>query len=80
MKLKLHKKDKFNRTIAELYKSNGNSVQVSLLQKGSAWWDHRFAPNNRTYSNAQREARSKKIGLWGTGVAIAPWEYRKHVN
>ena len=59
-------KDRYGRTLAYVYRSNGLFVNAELLKEGLAYVLHRF-PNDRwgkILLSAQREAMEKHVGIW----------------
>lgn len=68
--------DRYGRTIGMVYLSDGRILNEELLKAGLAWhflkYDKRAA-----WTEMERQARAKKIGLWQTPNPIAPWEFRK---
>ena len=60
-------KDRYGRLVAELFLSDGTSVNERLLQKGAAYfYDHRDVPNSmRTrFLAAQNTAIKQRNGFW----------------
>jgi len=54
---------------------------LAQITMGRAWWFRKYAdeqsPEDRArYLFAEKEARSKKVGLWRDGTAVPPWEWR----
>jgi len=86
---KLYTHDKFGRTVAAL-SVNGDDLGLLLIRNGWAWY---ASPEKNTislsmrrkYAKAQREAKSKGLGLWAGYVGIdgkkvdpiEPWKWRK---
>jgi len=60
------KKDRYGRTLAYVYRSDGLFVNAELLKEGLAYVLYRF-PNGRRAKillSAQREAMEKHVGIW----------------
>lgn len=76
--------DRFGRTIAILYISDGGKWQpVQSLQSkaGTVWAFDRFKRNCPIWNSINREfqaAQSKKIGLFADRQAIEPWKWRQN--
>ncbi|MGK0417990.1 thermonuclease family protein [Haliea sp.] len=68
--------DRYGRTVGTVYR-NGLNVNLTLVEKGWAWWYERYARNDRELAQAQREARAARRGLWQDSHPIAPWEWRR---
>ena len=75
VKLKRYGKDKYGRTIAEVYE-NVINVNHELVREGLAWHYRRYS-NDRYYQQLELEARAKKRGLWSDPDPKAPWEWRR---
>ena len=58
---------------------------LAQLQAGRAWWFRRYAAEQRveeraSYEAAERDARARRIGLWRSGTAVPPWEWRRETG
>ena len=51
-------------------------VNAELVRIGAAWVYRKYATDPSLY-DLEEEAREAGIGLWGQGVAIPPWEWRR---
>lgn len=76
-----HKKDQYGRLIGKVL-VDGRDCNLYQVQTGYAWWYADFAseqtPSDRSiYKNAQDTAQSRRLGLWSSGNAIPPWQWRK---
>ncbi|MBK8065270.1 MAG: thermonuclease family protein [Betaproteobacteria bacterium] len=54
---------------------------ISMLREGHAWQDRPVGDSvpadlRARYAQAEKEARSRKIGLWRESDLIPPWEWR----
>lgn len=65
--------DKYQRLLAEVYLQDKN-VNLALVEQGMAWAYQQSLP---IYEQAQRQAQSKKIGLWQDPNPINPSDWRK---
>lgn len=75
------KKDKYNRLLAKVI-SNNKDCNLNQVQKGLAWHYKYFEKDQpildrKSYSLAEQNARSKKIGVWASNCVIAPWDWRR---
>jgi micrococcal nuclease len=68
--------DRNGRQVAEIFLSNGQSVNKRMIQDGMAWWYPKYAPKAKEYESLEAKARKKKIGLWSEKAPIAPWSFR----
>ena len=50
-------------------------VNLQLVKEGLAW--HYYTDHTPAYTNAENEAKAKKIGLWGGSNPINPYQWRK---
>ncbi len=56
--------------------SDGRSLNHELVRAGFAWWYQRYAPDDETLPQLEREARGAKRGLWAEAEPVPPWEWR----
>lgn len=84
------KKDRYGRTIAEVFVYDGrkvkdgldkeyafvthNSVNQLMVARGHAW---AYEAYSKKYKPEETNARALKIGLWKSPNPTPPWEYRK---
>lgn len=67
------KRDRHGRTLAHIFRPNGQNIQAGLLKEGLAM-PLTIPPNLfyiDCYASAARQARSSKIGLWGLAKYVA---------
>lgn len=69
--------DFYGRTIGDLYLSNGKRLNELLVSAGIAWWYRQYAPDDTELMQRQRDASSKKVGLWADALPLAPWDFRE---
>lgn len=77
VKIKVITKDKYGRTVAEVYTQDGRSLEHELLKAGYAWWFKRYAPKAKLLSYLQDQAKAQKKGLWSAANPLAPWAFRQ---
>jgi endonuclease YncB( thermonuclease family) len=75
------KYDRYGRILGKVM-VNGVDVNLEQVESGMAWHYKKYqgeqSPLDRiAYSDAEREARSLKIGLWRDSNPIPPWDYRQ---
>lgn len=78
------KRDPFGRLVANL-SVDGSDVGLAMVEAGMAWHFVRYAsdqtPAERAaYAQAERGARSARIGLWQDAMPLAPWAYREQIR
>lgn len=70
-----HGKDRYTRTIADVFYKNEN-INLDMLKNGFAWHYKKYS-SDPIMAKAEEDARKAKIGLWSMKDPIAPWNYRK---
>ncbi|OJU22988.1 MAG: hypothetical protein BGN92_04445 [Sphingobacteriales bacterium 41-5] len=69
--------DRYGRMVALVYLPDSSLLNEKLLSAGLAWHFLRY-DRNPQWSIKEKEARSKKLGLWaGSENPIEPWLWRK---
>ena len=69
-------RDKYGRTIAEVYLQNGTDLNQELVKRGLAWWSDKFAPKEQALKQLQDTAKASHTGLWAAPNPIPPWIFR----
>lgn len=71
-------KDRYGRSICVI-RSNGQDIGLEIVKRGYAWAYVQYLkrPHASEYIEAEKEARSKRLGLWQDYNPIPPWEFRK---
>ena len=72
--------DRYGRTVADVYLSDGRMLNQELVRSGFSWWYRKYAPNDGTLSKLEDEAKAMKRGLWSQPGAVAPWDWRNSGN
>lgn len=72
------KYDRNKRLLADL-EVDGISLKHMLLRMGYAWHFKKYSTDGKL-EQLEREARTKKKGLWADAHPIPPWEWRKGVR
>ena len=75
--LQIYGKDKQGRILADVVRSDGTSVNQTLVQEGWCWWDRKLAQGDTQFEALEKEARDSQKGLWADPNPIPPWEWRK---
>ncbi|HJY82595.1 MAG TPA: thermonuclease family protein [Candidatus Binatia bacterium] len=75
--LQTYGKDKYGRTIADVFLSDGTNVNHTLVKDGWCWWYRKYAPGDTILEGLEKDAREAKKGLWADPAPIPPWVYRK---
>lgn len=74
------KQDKYGRVVGRVM-VNDEDVCLAQIRSGMAWHYKAYATEQpqalrQSYSEAELEARSKRVGLWQDPHPIAPWDFR----
>ena len=71
--------DRYGRTIALVYDTDGKSLNEELVRAGFAWVYTRYCDWAicETWEGLEAEAREAKLGLWRDPDPIPPWEFRR---
>lgn len=58
---------------------NGRNINMEMIAEGWGWVDRRYLDpvHESAYGQAEKKARSGKLGLWQQSNPQAPWEFRK---
>jgi endonuclease YncB( thermonuclease family) len=75
--LQAHGKDKYGRTIADVFLADTTNVNHELVKDGWCWWYRKYAPRNTELEKLEKDARDSKKGLWVDPAPFPPWVYRK---
>jgi endonuclease YncB( thermonuclease family) len=75
------KRDRYERILGKVLLS-GNDMNLEQIRAGLAWHYKKYQNEQTTadkvaYSDAEREARMAKRGLWQDANPMPPWEYRQ---
>jgi endonuclease YncB( thermonuclease family) len=67
--------DQYNRVIGHVT-VDGRDVSEALVRAGMAWVYSRGAADH-AFSEAERDARSRRTGLWADPSPVPPWTWRR---
>lgn len=74
-----YEKDHYQRDICDVPYTANKTANQALVEQGLAWANMQGGGKylrNRALLDIQRQAESKKIGLWQQKNAVAPWDWR----
>ena len=81
-KIKFHKlgTDRYGRLLGIIY-FNDKDVNLEMIINGHAWVYRKYLRSipkkyRNLYKNAEKKAKSRKIGLWKNNGAQPPWVWR----
>lgn len=71
--------DRYNRKVGIIHLGKGESVQIKLIQSGSAWINAKYCtiPLCSYWTDLEKIAKQEKQGLWKENNSVPPWEWRK---
>jgi len=72
--IKSHGKDKYYRTIADIYLPDGSYFNQMVIKAGLAYVYHQYSPDSLFQD--ELAAKRNRIGLWAS-YSISPYQYRK---
>lgn len=71
--------DRYQRTLATVYHKRGQNINLLMVKQGLAWAYEPYVQDPR-YTQAQQQARRKRLGLWQDRHPIAPHLWRKQAK
>lgn len=71
-----HGKDRYGRTLGDIFLPNGSMLNERLVDQGWAWHYTRYSTNLRL-AQLEEGARRAGRGLWADPHPIPPWEFRQ---
>jgi endonuclease YncB( thermonuclease family) len=69
-------RDRYGRTIADVFLRDGRSVNQEVVRAGYAWQYRRYSGDQRL-AVLEAEARAAFRGLWADPNPEPPWEWRQ---
>ena len=69
-------KDRYGRTIGEVFLPNGDSLNRLLIRDGYAWHYKKYS-KDESLAELENQARKNKAGLWQDNNPIPPWSWRR---
>ena len=69
--------DQHNRAVAVI-RYSGRDINREMLAEGMAWAYRQYlkAPYADAYMDAEKLAKSRRLGLWRESSPVPPWEFR----
>ena len=68
-------RDRYGRAICKIAVA-GVDVNKEQIARGMAWMYRQYA-SDRTYSDAEMRAQSRRIGIWRDTQPVPPWDFRR---
>jgi endonuclease YncB( thermonuclease family) len=69
-------RDKYGRTIGDVFLPDGRMLNEELVREGFAWWYRKYAPYNLKLAELEAEARTAGRNLWSHKKPVPPWVWR----
>ncbi|MBA1280413.1 thermonuclease family protein [Stutzerimonas stutzeri] len=75
--------DRYGRLIALVKDERNRNINLEMVSQGAAWVYTQYAKRGAFgdqysfFSNAERQARIRQIGLWRNPEPIEPWRFRR---
>lgn len=76
LKVIVRDKDRYKRTVGDIYTADGKWINLELIAGGFAWHFTRY-DNDPRMKVAEEKARGAKLGLWAMKDPTPPWEWRQ---
>lgn len=70
-------RDRYGRAICKIAVA-GLDVNKEQIARGMAWMYRRYA-SDRSYSDAELQAQTRRVGIWRDTQPVAPWEFRRKI-
>jgi len=65
-------RDKYGRTVADVFLPDGRILNQEIVEDGWWWWHRKHAPGDTVLEGLEKEARESKRGLWVDPAPIPP--------
>jgi endonuclease YncB( thermonuclease family) len=72
--------DRYGRTVAELFDTNGNFLNAEMVKAGLAYHYQRYSgncPHKQDIVVAEKTAQKSKLGVWANKNSQPPWIWRR---
>ncbi len=69
-------KDRYKRTVGDVFLPNGVNLSYELVRAGLAWWYRKYS-DDVVLGVLELEAQLARRGLWSDPHPVPPWEYRR---
>jgi endonuclease YncB( thermonuclease family) len=72
-------KDRYGRSIGEVFLPDGRSLNQELVRAGYAWMYRKYS-SDATLAALESEARAARRGLWADSNPVPPWDWRRGIK
>lgn len=69
-------KDRYGRTVGEVFLRDGVNLSQALITAGYAWYS-KNPPVDIGLANLEAQARKARLGLWTDPRPVPPWEWTR---
>ena len=69
-------KDRYKRTVGDVFLPDGVNVSYELVKAGLGWWYRKYS-DDVILAGLELQAQLERRGLWTDPSPIPPWEWRK---
>lgn len=80
VELRVVDKDRYNRTVAEVFKDN-RSINLEIVKLGGAAVYQQYldgcSKTKEQYLEAEAQARQERLGMWAEDNPVMPWDFRR---
>jgi endonuclease YncB( thermonuclease family) len=78
LSVRVQTKDRYGRSVAELFSSEGRNINLAMVQQGQAFVFHRYLKrcDRKAYLEAERQAQRQRLGIWSQQGITRPWIFR----
>ena len=81
--LRTIEKDRYNRTVAEVYKNN-QSVNLQMVKEGHAvvytQYLNNCAQTKQQFLQAEATAKKQRLAFWNQANPVMPWDFRREAQ
>ena len=76
VRVEILEQDRYGRSVSKVY-VDGIYTNLEMVKSGLAWHYKQYAPHDTDLAEAEKAARSSKVGLWSHSNPTPPWQWRK---
>lgn len=77
--VRIEGRDDYDRVLGVVF-HKGTDINLEMVKRGAAWHYKHYAPDNKELADAEKAARSKRLGLWKSAQPTAPWDFRHGIK
>jgi endonuclease YncB( thermonuclease family) len=69
-------RDRYGRTVADVFLPDGRNLNQEIVRAGYAWWTPRYS-RDPVLAALEAAARKARVGLWADPHPQAPWDWKR---